>query len=450
MVGCGSVGQGLLPLLFQTFCLQPTQLTIITADEQSRDVAVRYGAHFIVEPLTPQNYSALLNQHLAVGDLLLNLSVDVSSLALIAWCKPRDVLYLDTCVEPWSGGYRSSQSVPHQNSNTWLRQQVLALHSLDAPTAVIAHGMNPGLISHLLKEALLELARRKRVALAPNPDWATLAQTLGVSAIHVSELDTQDDGQLLPCGEFANTWSAHGLYSEAWLQGAEVGWGSHEIAIPQGALMLEQTLLLPQSGANLRMRTWLPTRGEQQGYLITHHEVISMAELLSTGSYRPTVCYLYSPCPKASQSLALLRAGMAAHTFRVMDCNKVEGMDEVGVLLIHDKGALWHGSTLYSDEAKRLVPHNSATSLQVVAGIIGAMRWMIEHPRCGVVEAEQMDSAQILALAHPWLGEVKTVETDWHAGRSLLFQEFLVIEEGAQTSGRGLYCAAINAEEVNV
>lgn len=449
LVGCGSVGQGLLPLLFKAFSIEPAQVLILTADEKGRDVAARYGVSFIVEALTPANYSALLHRHLGTGDVLLNLAVDVSSHALIAWCKSRDVLYLDTCVEPWAGAYLAPHDAPLQNSNAYLRQQVLALHTPGAPTAVIAHGMNPGLISHLLKEALLALAQQKQIALDPTPNWAHLAQTLGIKAVHISERDTQDDGKILERGEFANTWSAQGLYSEAWLQCAEVGWGSHEVETPPGALYSGSVLHLPKSGANIRMRTWLPTWGEQQGYLITHHEVASISEMLSTGAYCPTVCYVYSPCPKAQQSLAYLEAGIAAHTFRVLDCNKVQGIDEIGVLLIYDTGALWHGSTLRSDEAQGLAPHNSATSLQVVAGIVGALAWMFEHPRCGVVEAEDMDSTQILNVARPWLGDVKTVETNWSVGCSPLFQEFLVTAD-AQTSERGVYSAAINAEEIGV
>lgn len=449
MIGCGSVGQGLLPLLFQTFALHPQQLTILTADDNGRAVAAQYGSRFLVESLTPENYSSLLCRHLGAGDLLLNLAVDVSSLALIAWCKLHDVLYLDTCVEPWAGGYLHSPFAQHQNSNAWLRQQALALHDSDAPTAVIAHGMNPGLISHLLKEALLALARRKVVATDPIPAWGALAKRSGVKVIHISERDTQDDGRKLQHGEFANTWSAHGLYSEAWLQQAEVGWGSHEQEIPHGATLRGHTLHLNQSGAYERMRSWLPSQGEQHGFLVTHHEVVSITELLSTDEYRPTVCYVYDPCPKAQQSLAHLRAGISANTFRVLDCNEVRGFDEIGVLLIHDTGALWHGCTLSSEQARRLAPHNSATSLQVAGGILGALVWMLEHPRCGVVEAEDMDSAQILAIARPWLGKISTHETTWSACQAHTLSEFLLVQD-AQTDKDGLYCAAINAEEVSV
>lgn len=149
--------------------------------------------------------------------------------------------------------------------------------------------------------------------------------------------------------------------------------------------------------------------------LVTHHEVMSIGELLGSDEYRPTVCYVYNPCPKARDSLSALRAGFLAERFRVLKCDALQGFDEVGVLLIHETGSLWYGSTLDCREARRLAPYNSATSMQVVAGIIGALTWMLDNPRAGVVEAESLDSSQILAVALPYLGRVRVVETDWRA-----------------------------------
>lgn len=423
IIGCGSIARGLLPLLFNTFRLSPAQLTIITADEKGGAVADHFGVRYLVEPLTPQNYQNVLDQYLHAGDWLLNLSVNVSSLALISWCKARDVLYLDTCVEPWEGGYVADS---WETSNAWLRQQALALHTPGAATAVIAHGMNPGLVSHLLKQALLALARSKGVAVEAVPQWNRLAQTLGVKAVHISECDTQDEARELQAGEFANTWSAEGLYSESWLQHAELGWGSHEGAPPADGIVQSRTLRLAHHGAAIQMRTWLPSQGEQSGMLVTHHEVISISELLSTDEYSPTVCYVYHPCPKAQQSLENLRAGIPVSDFRVLEPEALQGCDEIGVLLIHEAGALWHGSTLSSAIAKQLAPHNSATSMQVVAGILGAMVWMQANPRAGVVEAEDMDSEQVLAVALRYLGRVTTVTTEWQAGSRHTLEKFWI------------------------
>lgn len=427
MLGCGSVGQGLLPLLFGKFSIDASRFTVIAADHAGENVAVRFGVRYLVDPVTPDNYDYLLSSHLQPGDVLLNLSVDVSSLAMIAWCRDHDVLYLDTCVEPWQGGYSDDADDPVRTTNAWLRREALAMHEPGRPTAVIAHGMNPGLISHLLREALAELARK--IGVSPGKPANELAQELGVKVIHITERDTQDDGKPFVSGTFCNTWSSIGLFNEAYLQGAEIGWGSHERLFPEVSRDMDSvssgTLLFDGHGKSHVLLSWTPSTGEQQGLLVTHHEVISISELLSTESYRPTVCYVYNPCQKARESLASLRKGQTVRNFQVMTGDKLHGLDEVGVLLFHEKGALWHGATLTTAEAGLLAPYNSATSLQVAAGVLGALSWMLEHPREGVVEAEDMDSAYVLEIARPYLGRVATFETFWRPGASLEFGEFL-------------------------
>ena len=69
----------------------------------------------------------MLRPLLGAGDFLLNLSVDVSSVALIALCQEIGTLYLDTCIEPWPGGYTDPSLTPSQRSNYALRESALAL-----------------------------------------------------------------------------------------------------------------------------------------------------------------------------------------------------------------------------------------------------------------------------------------------------------------------------------
>src|SRR6185312_15652891 len=99
IVGFGSIGQGVMPLLLRHLDIRPEQITIVTAEERGRAVAAEYGIAFVEAVLTRDNYRAMLEPRLGPGDFLLNVSVDVSSLALIAWCGERGVLYLDTCIE---------------------------------------------------------------------------------------------------------------------------------------------------------------------------------------------------------------------------------------------------------------------------------------------------------------------------------------------------------------
>src|SRR6185369_12627616 len=94
------------------------------------------------------------------GDFVLNLSVDVSSIALVQFCNEKGALYLDTCIEPWPGGYTDPNLSASKRSNYAMRETALELRKTmrKGPTAVLTHGANPGLVSHFVKEALLRLA----------------------------------------------------------------------------------------------------------------------------------------------------------------------------------------------------------------------------------------------------------------------------------------------------
>ena len=144
--------------------------------------------------------------------------------------------------------------------------------------------------------------------------------------------------------------------------------------------------------------------------------------------YRPTVHYAYHPCDDAVLSLHEL-AGKNWHmqdSQRLMMDEIKSGIDELGVLLMgHERGAYWFGSRLSIDEARRLVPYNNATSLQVTVAVLAGMVWALENPRAGLVEPEELDHDRIMAIARPYLGEVVGVYSDWTPllDRGLLFPE---------------------------
>jgi homospermidine synthase len=64
IIGFGSIGQGILPLLLRHLEIRPEQLTIITAEPRGREVAALYGIPFIEAVLTRDNYSSILEGRL--------------------------------------------------------------------------------------------------------------------------------------------------------------------------------------------------------------------------------------------------------------------------------------------------------------------------------------------------------------------------------------------------
>lgn len=89
VVGFGSIGQGVLPLILRHVDVDPNRITIVTAEDRGREVAAEYGIRFVKEALTRENYRSVLEPLIGPGDFLLNLSVDVSSVALIRLAQER-------------------------------------------------------------------------------------------------------------------------------------------------------------------------------------------------------------------------------------------------------------------------------------------------------------------------------------------------------------------------
>jgi homospermidine synthase len=441
ILGFGSIGQGVLPLILRHIDMPRERITIVTGDPRGQAIAEQAGVRFTVLPLTRDDYADELGPLVGHGDFLLNLSVDISSVALIQFCQARGALYLDTCIEPWAGGYTDQSLTPSQRSNYALRESALALASGAGPTAVLTHGANPGLVSHFVKRALLNLARDTGVdtTMPANRDaWAPLARDLGVKVIHIAERDTQTASFAKQPGEFVNTWSIDGFVGEG-CQPAELGWGTHEAAVPDDGKRhdfgCDAAIYLMRPGASTRVRTWTPAAGPIHGFLITHNESISIADYYTTReggavTYRPTVHYAYHPCDDAVLSVHEL----AGRTWEIQPRQRLmmdeirSGVDELGVLLMgHARGAYWYGSRLSIEQARALAPHNNATSLQVTAAVLGGMVWAMRNPLAGVVEADHLDHETVLSVAEPYLGDMIGAYSDWTPldGRGLLFPEDL-------------------------
>ncbi len=441
MVGCGSIGQGVLPLILRHIDVPRKNIVIVTAEERGEEVAHEFGIAFHITPLLKSNYKKVLDKFVRKGDFLVNLSVDVSSVALVEYASKKGALYLDTCIEPWVGGYTDTSLSPSQRSNYALRESALALKKKykKGATAVLTHGANPGLVSHFVKQALLNIAAdtgKPAKKPADRAGWSKLAQSLGVKVIHVAERDTQIADTAKEPGEFVNTWSIDGFVSEG-CQPAELGWGTHEKEMPEDGRRHDfgsgAAIYLLRPGAGTRVRTWTPLEGPFHGFLVTHNESISMADYFTVAEkgkvvYRPTVHYAYHPCDDAVLSLHEIAGknwNMQSKKRLIVD-EIVSGIDELGVLLMgHKKGAYWYGSRLSIDETRRVAPHNNATSLQVTAAVLAGMVWAIENPKAGIVEADEIDHDRILEVAAPYLGNMVGAYSDWTPllERGVLFPE---------------------------
>jgi len=60
-----------------------------------------------------------------------------------------------------------------------------------------------------------------------------------------------------------------------------------------------------------------------------------------------------------------------------------------------------------------LAPGQNATTLQVAAGVVSAVSWMIENPKKGICLPDDLPHDFILDIAKPYLGELHSEPYDW-------------------------------------
>jgi homospermidine synthase len=303
-------------------------------------------------------------------------------------------------------------------------------------TAVVEHGANPGLISHFTRQGLVDIANamigerrakgRKAEALQgfiAAREFNRLARALGVKVIHCSERDTQITDVPKQIDEFVNTWSIEGFREEGTTT-AELGWGTHEKALPPLAYRHKagprNQICLARMGINTWVRSWVPDY-TILGMVVRHGEAFTISDSLTVwegrkAAYRPTVHYAYCPCDEAIASLNELRGRSyeLQPGLRIMNDEITKGADILGALIMgHPYKSWWIGSDLSIEESRRLVPHQNATTMQVAISVVAATMWMIANPEEGVRVPDDLPHEYVLAVSKPYLGKWISTRSDW-------------------------------------
>jgi len=452
-VGYGAVASCTLPIVFRHIKVPPANVTVMDFEARDEKLAewIARGVRFVRERLTEDNLATVLTTHLGPGDLLIDLAWNIDACAILQWCHDHGVLYVNTSTELWDP-YAGKNRHPTRRTLYWRHMNLRRLTASwpsRGPTAVVEHGANPGLISHFVKQGLLDiaqslLAERKVKArkaerlseLIRTQQFNHLARAIGVKVIHCSERDTQITNQPKQVDEFVNTWSIEGFREEGTTT-AEMGWGTHEKRLPRHAFRHKEgprnQICLAQMGINTWVRSWVPDYAIL-GMVVRHGEAFTISDALTVWEgrkavYRPTMHYAYCPCDEAIASLNEMRGYNYALNAkqRIMNDEIIGGSDILGALIMgHAYKSWWIGSDLSIGESRRLVPHQNATTMQVAISVVAAAMWMLENPAEGVRVPDELPHEFILATAKPYLGRWISKPADWTplTGRDRTFDAY--------------------------
>lgn len=440
VVGCGAVSQCALPLLIKELNIPPSRITVMDFVDNRARIAdlLKQGVTYVQERITPQNYAAVLKKYLAPGDIFIDLGWEIDTCVLLQWCHDNDVRYINSSVELWDV-YKDAQDKDPRELTLYVRQMAIAdlMKKWDkkGATAILDHGANPGLVSHFTKQALEDIAQAVIEKKNADPrvkdlqkyleeqNFAQLAHILGVKTIHISERDSQITNVPKKVNEFVNTWSIAGLYEEG-IAPAELGWGTHERFAPEGIMFHakgpQNQACLQTKGVDTFVRSWVPS-GEIIGMVIRHGEAFGISDRLTVWEnnkavYRPTVHYAYCVSDSTLSSLHELKMRQLEMqpNLRILNDDIIDGADELGCLLMgHDFKSWWIGSILDIHQARKLVPNQSATTVQVAISVVAAVKYLMNHPEEGVCLPDDLDHREILTFAKPYLGNYISQAVDW-------------------------------------
>jgi len=441
IIGCGSVSQCAIPLVVRHIDVDPQNVTIMDfVDNRSRvKDSLDKGVKYVKDRVTKENYAELLGKYVGKGDLIIDLAWNIDCISIVKWCRDNEVLYCNASVEEWDPYKDAERNDPGKYTlyarHMEIRKKLQEWGNENVATAIVDHGANPGLVSHFTKHALIDIAnkilkekpndpRKKDLEKAlADKNFAKLGQLTGTKVIHISERDTQITDKPKQVNEFVNTWSIEGFFEEG-VAPAELGWGTHEKYVPEGAYFHkvgpQNQICLKTIGMKTWVRSWVPC-GEITGMVVRHGEAYSISDRLTVWEdgkavYRPTVHYAYCPSNAAINSLHELemRGFSLQERQRIMNDEIIEGEDQLGVLLMgHDFTSWWCGSLLDIHSARELVSGQQATTMQVAVSVVAAAIWMIKNPKRGFLMPDDVDHEPILEVAMPYIEPFVSKAVDW-------------------------------------
>ena len=321
-------------------------------------------------------------------------------------------------------------------------------------SSLIEFGMNPGLISIFTKYGLKKLTKEvldyqlKNNIVNDNlinaynqGQYNKMAKYLELKVIHCSEIDSQ-----IPLNKInnkinnkilLNTWSPIGLLTEG-LEPMEISIGSHEIT--NNLLVkynrnnyFDNLLVIDKPGYKIKMKSVVPININNSsinfnyinGRVVHHGESITLSDFLNDGDYCPTINYVYKISPLTDRflnthsikKLEQIKNGKQDIDWRVINVHddKLDGYDNCGALFIFDKNPFtqkkesflyWTGSILDTNYTKNILKDNfnSPTTIQVMAGIMSGLSYIIENNDRGLLLSEDIPEDYIINKIKPYLG----------------------------------------------
>jgi len=161
LLGYGAVGKCFVELILKNF----KNINLKVCDiNKLENPDTRF--EFIHKKISKENILSL-NEYIKPGDVMIDLSCDINVLETWEICMKKGVNYLNTSMENWQKN-NDLTSYPKNLKEMYVTSEGCKHDSVEkhklwnktkGPSSVFEFGMNPGIISHLVKKGIIDAAK---------------------------------------------------------------------------------------------------------------------------------------------------------------------------------------------------------------------------------------------------------------------------------------------------
>jgi homospermidine synthase len=402
------------------------------------------------------NFGYLLQQFgITTGDLIIDLTFFSHTYFFVNTCLLEGINYVNTSIEDYNDAFNGT-SVDLQQKKIKELYDNCKKHTKIRSTVIIELGQNPGLYQHYVLYALNEMNKLYYNTNSDDYRKKTLTKVIDnyhIGTIFCSEIDNivRRKEQKLKKGKIYNSWCVSGMLEESF-DNVELAQGLKNTfikpSIPEKFIDCNKTSMLPKNknqgyeviflksnAINVTLPSICPIIKDNKinfvnyrGKVIQHGETFELANYF--GEKAPFLSYVYKMNKYALESLSDYfnnhRGDINDLKIRVAvesDCDSYEvfnninkqkedsmiGHDSVGCTIYCGKEKVdkifWCGSIL-SDTDPNVHPNFTPTIIQVAAGALTGISYIIENKNKGLVTPVDLDTRYVFEKSSPLLGKL--------------------------------------------
>ena len=419
LIGLGAVGRSFLRLIIETNSISLNDLYCIDGDDNAKECFVFANGrpdNFIRQNVTKNNYRNLL-ENLVADDFVFDFGMNIKNIDVLKYCIQKGAHYLSLSDSNWDVEDPEWISL-HQHYLEYVN--IKKKTSRRSATSIIGFGMNPGLVSCMVKRCMEEIVendcgeyvsknRFRLRKLVEKGKFNVLSRKLGVEyVVEVDNDDQQFNVQVNTDKTIMSTWAPSAFLYES-IAPPEIMFGSKRLFYRYKEVrdcdFKDYYHSLRKSGIDCTERVFSP-QGMVKGSLLPHEEVFTICNSLKHHRYKPTVFFVYSACDEAVNSVIKCRGKENLYFHLLTRQEYVSGGESVGIILQGKRfHARYYGNYIESD-----VLSETATILQVSASAFAAFQYMRSNPQMGVLFPDELDYKTVLKAVMPYLGDFLSVE----------------------------------------